>query len=118
MPEICRFYGLVMTMYWNDHNPPHFHARYGEWTAEIDIQTLALLQGSLPPRAMAMTIEWALKHQEELRTQWERARHQQLAIHRTFVIVAVVCMQFHRSPIARSPEPRASGWNLKMDSWE
>ena len=41
MPEICRFYGLVMTMYWNDHQPPHFHVRYGEWQAEIDIRTLA-----------------------------------------------------------------------------
>jgi hypothetical protein len=76
MPEICRFYGLVMTMYWNDHNPPHFHARYGEWHAEIDIQTLALLKGTLPPRAMAMTIEWALLHRCELLTQWNRARRQ------------------------------------------
>jgi hypothetical protein len=76
MPEICRFYGLVMTMYWNDHNPPHFHARYGEWLAEVDIQTLALLRGSLPPRALAMTIEWASRHQAELLEQWQRARRQ------------------------------------------
>ena len=76
MPEISRFFGIVITMYWNDHNPPHFHARYGESLAEIDIRTLALLCGSLPPRAMAMTIEWALQHQRELLTQWERARRQ------------------------------------------
>jgi hypothetical protein len=77
MPEICRFYGIVITMYWNDHNPPHFHARYGEWLAEIDIQSLALLRGGLPPRAMAMTIEWAIQHQAELRDRWKRARRQQ-----------------------------------------
>ncbi|MFZ2643766.1 MAG: DUF4160 domain-containing protein [Verrucomicrobiia bacterium] len=77
MPEICRFYGLVITMYWNDHNPPHFHARYGEWLAEVDIRTLALLCGSLPPRALALTIEWALQHQAELMAQWQRARRQQ-----------------------------------------
>ena len=77
MPEISRFYGIVITMYWNDHNPPHFHARYGEWAAEIDIQTLALLRGSLPPRAMAMTVEWAIQHQVDLLNQWCRARRQQ-----------------------------------------
>jgi hypothetical protein len=77
MPEICRFYGLVMTMYWRDHNPPHFHARYGEWLAEVDIRTLALLKGSLPPRALAMTIEWASQRQAELLEQWQRARQQQ-----------------------------------------
>ena len=64
-------------MYWNDHNPPHFHARYGECTAEIDIKTLALLQGMLPPRAAAMTIEWAIQHRAELLRQWQRARRQQ-----------------------------------------
>ena len=42
MPELCRFYGLIMTIYWKDHNPPHFHARYGEHVAEIDIRTLAV----------------------------------------------------------------------------
>jgi hypothetical protein len=46
VPEISRFCGIVITMYWNDHNPPHFHARYGEAMAEIDIQTLAVLRGT------------------------------------------------------------------------
>ena len=77
MPEICRFYGLVMTLYWNDHQPPHFHVRYGECRAEIDIRTLALLRGSLPPRALALTIEWALQRQPDLLRQWNRARRQQ-----------------------------------------
>jgi len=77
MPEISRFYGLVMTMYWNDHQPAHFHVRYGEWMAEIDIRTLALMRGSLPPRALALTIEWALQHQQDLLRQWNRARRQQ-----------------------------------------
>lgn len=77
MPEICRFYGIVIAMYWNDHNPPHFHARYGEWTVEIDIQTFALLRGSLPPRALALTMEWAVQHQSDLLDRWRRARAQQ-----------------------------------------
>ena len=52
MPEICRFYGLVMTMYWNDHQPPHFHVRYGEWQAEIDNPDTGIIAGqSATPRA-------------------------------------------------------------------
>ena len=76
MPELCRFYGLIMTIYWKDHNPPHFHARYGEHVAEIDIRTLAVLRGSLPPRALALTVEWALQHERDLLRQWNRARRQ------------------------------------------
>jgi hypothetical protein len=77
MPEISRFYGLVITMYWNDHEPPHFHVRYGEWRAEINIRTLALMRGSLPPRAMALAVEWTLQHQQDLLEQWNKARQQQ-----------------------------------------
>ncbi len=76
MPEICRFYGLNMTMYWKDHNPPHFHARYGEQVAEINIRTLAVLRGNLPPRALALTVESALQHKRDLLRQWNRARRQ------------------------------------------
>ena len=74
MPEISRFYGIVIKMYFADHDPPHFHAEYAEHEARIAISTLALLSGQLPPRAMGLVAEWATMHQEELRAIWERAR--------------------------------------------
>ena len=74
MPEICRFYGIVIKMYFNDHLPSHFHALYGEYEARISIDTLAVIEGKLPPRAMGLVTEWATIHQEELRAAWIRAR--------------------------------------------
>ena len=64
-------------MYWSDHNPPHFHAKYGEYRAEIDIHMLGILRGRLPAKASALVIEWAALHQDELLAQWERARNHQ-----------------------------------------
>jgi hypothetical protein len=74
MPRISEFYGIIVEMYWSDHNPPHFHAKYGEHRTEIDIQTLGVLRGKLPPRAMSLVLEWAALRQDELLAQWERAR--------------------------------------------
>jgi hypothetical protein len=74
MPRISAFYGIVITMYFRDHPPPHFHARYGEHTAEITIATFEVLDGSLPPRALRLVIEWATQHQDELAANWDRAR--------------------------------------------
>ena len=74
MPEVSRFFGIVIRMYFNDHNPPHFHAVYGDDEALIEIETLAVWRGSLPRRALAMAIEWAALHREELRADWVRAR--------------------------------------------
>jgi hypothetical protein len=59
MPEVCRFLGIIITMYFNDHNPPHFHVRYGEFRAILRIQPLALLDGDLPPRVLGLIMEWA-----------------------------------------------------------
>jgi hypothetical protein len=77
MPEICRFYGIIIRMYYDDHNPPHFHAFYGDDEAWININTLAIFSGSLPSRALGLVIEWASMHQDELRHDWELARKQQ-----------------------------------------
>lgn len=74
MPEISRFYGIVVRMFFNDHNPPHFHASYGEYDALIGIRSLDVFAGDLPARARAMTVEWAALHQQELMDDWERAR--------------------------------------------
>jgi hypothetical protein len=75
MPRISEFYGIVIEMFWSDHNPPHFHAKYGEYRAEIDIRALEALKGLLPPKAMSLVVEWAEIHRDELLTQWNRARN-------------------------------------------
>jgi hypothetical protein len=73
MPEISRFYGLVISMFHNDHNPPHFHVRYGGNKAKVSISTLEILAGKLPRRAQALVLEWASTHRSELLENWERA---------------------------------------------
>jgi hypothetical protein len=72
VPEISRFYGIVIRMYFEDHPPPHFHAYYGEHEALVNIRTMAVSSGRLPPRALGLVIEWALLHQGELQTAWDR----------------------------------------------
>jgi len=59
MPEICRFFGIVVKMFFGDHSPPHFHAYYGEHEALIDIHNLSIFAGRLPPRAIGLVMEWA-----------------------------------------------------------
>lgn len=71
MPEISRFYGIVIAMYFDDHNPPHFHARYGGDKASIRIEDLTVSEGRLPPRVLGMVVEWATVHREELSRNWE-----------------------------------------------
>jgi hypothetical protein len=77
MPEISRFYGIIIKMFHNDHQPPHFHAEFGDAKMLIAIETLTVIAGSLPPRATGMVMEWALEHREELRHAWEQARNKQ-----------------------------------------
>jgi hypothetical protein len=74
MPRISEFFGIVISMYYNDHVPPHFHAWYAEHEGEVAIESLEVLNGSLPRRALALVLEWASVHREELRTNWEGAR--------------------------------------------
>jgi hypothetical protein len=74
MPEISRFFGIVIAMFYNDHQPSHFHVRYGEQRAIISIEGLNVLEGKLSPRALGLVMEWAALHQQELRADWERAR--------------------------------------------
>jgi hypothetical protein len=81
MPEISRFFGIVIKMFFDDHNPPHFHAEYGDYTALIDIRNLSAFSGRLPPRVMGFVVEWATLHQQELIADWQRARAQQ-GLHR------------------------------------
>jgi hypothetical protein len=71
MPEISRFYGIVIGMFYDEHRPPHFHVRYGEHEAVVRIGDLGLTEGRLPPRVLGLVIEWAAKHREELMKNWE-----------------------------------------------
>jgi hypothetical protein len=66
MPEISRFYGIVIRMYAGDHPPPHFHAEYGEAAAQIDIRTGSIIEGNLPRRALRLAQDWAEIHRHEL----------------------------------------------------
>ena len=78
MPEISRFYGIIIYFYFREHNPPHFHAVYGEYEALIAIETLGIISGSLPPRALGLVMEWAALHQQELMHAWAQVvDHQQ-----------------------------------------
>ncbi len=71
MPEISRFLGIVITMYFDEHNPPHFHVRYNEHRASVDIKTLNISAGSLPARVRGLVEEWAELHGDELLAMWE-----------------------------------------------
>jgi phosphomannomutase len=77
VPEISRFFGVLIRMYYDEHMPPHFHAIYGGAEAQIGIAPIMLLRGSLPRRALSMVIEWAAIHQRDLQENWERMRKDQ-----------------------------------------
>jgi len=76
MPEVSRFFGIVITMYHQDHAPPHFHARYGARKAVVCIEPPEILHGRLPPRVLGLVVEWASMHRVELQENWLRARRQ------------------------------------------
>ena len=74
MPLISSFYGILIYMYWQDHSPPHFHALYGEFEAQIDILTLKIINGSLPNTALKLVKEWGELHKGELMDDWEKTQ--------------------------------------------
>jgi hypothetical protein len=70
MPELCRFLGIIITMYYEDHDPPHFHARYGAQEAKFSIKHLQIIEGHLPKRVVSLVIEWAFQNREALIENW------------------------------------------------
>lgn len=74
MPKVSEFLGISIYVYWRDHAPPQFHAVYGERQAIVGILELRLLGGELPPRALGLVMEWATRHQPELKRVWEQAQ--------------------------------------------
>ena len=74
MPRISQFYGIAVYMYYRDHAPPHFHAIYAEYEAEVEIATATILEGQLPRKARSLVTEWAEAHRQELQRNWDLAR--------------------------------------------
>lgn len=74
MPAICRFFGIVITMYFDDHDPPHFHARHATGAAKVEIESLEVIGSTLGRRQLRFVLAWAELHQAELLANWRRAR--------------------------------------------
>jgi hypothetical protein len=74
MPTVSRFYGIVISIYYGDHAPPHFHARYAEYRSKVAINTLVITEGGLPHRAESLVLEWAALRRTELYENWQRAQ--------------------------------------------
>jgi phosphomannomutase len=79
MPEISRFFGIIIRMYFDEHQPPHFHAAYSGMEAQVGIQPIRVLRSNLSGRAASLVVEWAALHQEELLDNWSRLRNDQPA---------------------------------------
>jgi hypothetical protein len=75
MPQISYFLGVIIRMFYRDHNPPHFHAVYSDYEALIDIQKNEIISGTLPPRVLGLVVEWTALHQQELMDNWERSKN-------------------------------------------
>ena len=71
IPVISRFYGIVIKMYFSKHPPPHFHALYGEYNGVFDLNTLEMIEGDMPNRAIKMIKEWAKKYKSDLVNIWD-----------------------------------------------
>ena len=80
MPTISTFYGILIQMFWGDHVPPHFHALYGEYEVIINIRTLEIMKGFMPRRALALVLEWASLHREELMEDWKLCEMKQMPV--------------------------------------
>mgnify|MGYP001566021829 CR=1 FL=1 len=72
MPEVSRFFGIVVRMFFDEHPPAHFHADYAEFSAVVRVQPIEVLESTLPPRAVSMVLEWAARNQAGLIDNWER----------------------------------------------
>jgi hypothetical protein len=78
MPEITRFYGIIIKLFFGDHPPPHFHAVYGEYNAIFNIETLEMIEGDLPSRARKLVVEWATSYQSDLQAMWKSQEFKKL----------------------------------------
>lgn len=77
MPTICMFRGIKIYINYNEHIPPHFHAKYGEYECSITIEDIELLNGNMPNKQLKMLFGWAALHQEELKEEWYLAEQKE-----------------------------------------
>ena len=77
MPIISKFFGIIITMYWDDHNPAHFHAKYGEYEAVVEIKS-GIVSGKFPPRVLGLIQEWRILNEQALMEDWELCRKQEM----------------------------------------
>jgi hypothetical protein len=77
MPIISRFLGIIIAMYWDDHSPPHFHAKYGDYEIAVNILS-GVVEGKFPKRALRHVLEWYELHKEALNDNWERCRNKEM----------------------------------------
>lgn len=78
VPTISVFYGIIIQMFWNEHAPPHFHARYASHKVAINIHTLEIMNGKMPRRALSLILEWASLNREKLLEDWELCQQNQI----------------------------------------
>jgi len=78
MPEIARFYGIVIKLFFGDHPPPHFHATYGEYIGLFNLDTLAMIEGDLPKRAKKLVVEWGKANKDEMKRMWDSQEFRKL----------------------------------------
>ena len=77
MPVVSRFLGITISFYWNDHLPPHYHAKYGQYEVIVEIETGVVI-GSFPKRSLHHVLEWHDLHQSELVTNWKLCRQREI----------------------------------------
>ena len=77
MPVISRFLGIIIAMYWDDHAPPHFHAKYAEYEITVNILT-GVVEGKFPKRALRHVLEWYELHKDELVKDWELCQNDKI----------------------------------------
>jgi hypothetical protein len=77
MPELSRFYGIIIRIFYGDHEPPHFHATYQDEQIKVNLNTLEVIEGDMSRRAQALVLEWAALHRSELRQAWGLASRNQ-----------------------------------------
>ena len=78
MPEISRFYGIIIQLFYDDHNPPHFHVTYGNYKAVFRIDTLEMIEGKLPKKQALMVVQWAYLYRKELIENWKNVKNRQV----------------------------------------
>ena len=113
MPEISLFYGIRVTMYYNDHMPPHFHAEYNGHKALVDINNIQVIRGSLPNKQLRLILAWCTIHQDELMQNWELAKDMK-PLNKINPLIQVIAKL---AVLVRNLEPKQGRIREEHDLW-